>query len=199
VTLKKNRDGGQNEAMSAPLVKPHVTYRDLCEIQTDQRWELIDGEAYLAPAPNLRHQDVLQRLLRRFEDAIADRSKVYLSPVDVVLSDDTALQPDLVFVREENRGILGDHVTGPPDLVAEVLSPSTRKMDRELKMEAYARFGIPEYWIVDPFAETIEIHRLEGPGTTSYSRIATCHAGDPATTPLLPSLAVDPADLFHDA
>lgn len=185
--------------MSAALVKPHVTYQDLCEIQTDQRWELIDGEAFLAPAPNLRHQRVLQRLLRRFEDAVTDRSEVYLSPVDVVLADDTALQPDLVFVREENRGILGDHIHGAPDLVAEVISPGSRKMDRELKMEAYARFGVAEYWIVDPFAETVEVHRLRRPEATSYSLMATCRAGEPATTPLLPSLAVDPADLFRDA
>lgn len=183
--------------MSAPLVKPHVTYRDLCEIQTDQRWELIEGEAFLAPAPNLRHQRVLQRLLRRFEDAVTDRSEVYLAPVDVVLADDTALQPDLVFVREENRDILGDHVTGPPDLVAEVLSPSTRKMDRELKIEAYARFGIPEYWIVDPLAETVEVYRLEGPGAASYGLIGTHGARETVTTPLLPTLGIDPADLFR--
>lgn len=185
--------------MSAPLVKPHVTYRDLCEVQTDQRWEVIDGEAFLAPAPNLRHQRILQRLLRRFEDAITDGSEVFLSPVDVVLADDTALQPDMVFVREANRGILRDHVTGPPDLVVEVLSPSTRKLDRELKLEVYARFGIPEYWIVDPLAETLEVYRLEEPGVSSYALTDTHRASETVTTPLLPALAIDPGDLFHQA
>ena len=184
--------------MSAPLVRPHVTYEDLCDLPSDgNRWELIDGEAYMTPAPNRIHQKIVRRLARAFEDAIEDLSEVYLAPLDVVFAEATALQPDLIFVDEENREILQDQIRGVPDLVAEVLSPSTVKMDRGIKMETYARHGVPEYWIVDPGAQSIEIYRIDRVAGR-YRHEGAHGAGSPATTPLLPALSVDPADLFAD-
>ncbi len=95
--------------MSAPLVQPYVTYQDLCDLPSDgKRWELIDGEAYMAPAPNRIRQKIVGRLKRAFEDSIEDSSEVYFAPLDVVFGEATALQPDLIFVREENREILPD-------------------------------------------------------------------------------------------
>jgi Uma2 family endonuclease len=184
--------------MSAPLVRPHITYEDLCDLPSDgNRWELIDGEAYMTPAPNRMHQEILQRLFEAFRAATEDGSKVYLAPLDVVLAEATVLQPDLIFVREENREILQEQIRGVPDLVAEVLSPGTVKMDRGAKMEIYARHGVPEYWIVDPEAQSIEIYRLDRE-VRRYRHEGTHGAGDRATTPLLPALSVDPADLFAD-
>jgi Uma2 family endonuclease len=184
--------------MSAPLVNPRITYEELREIPADgKRWELIDGEAYMTPAPNRIHQEVLLRLFEAFRKAIDDESKVYFAPLDVVFGDATALQPDLIFVREENREILQEQIRGVPDLVVEVLSPSTVKMDRGLKMETYARFGVPEYWIADPEAESIEVYRIDR-DAGRYRHEGNHGAGAPATTPLLPALSVDPADLFAD-
>jgi Uma2 family endonuclease len=184
--------------MSAPLVKPYITYEELQQLPSEgNRWELIDGEAYMTPAPNRIHQKIVRRLARAFEDAIEDLSEVYLAPLDVVLAEATALQPDLIFVHEENREILQDQIRGVPDLVAEVLSPSTVKMDRGVKMETYARHGVPEYWIVDPGAESIEIYRIDR-AVRRYRHEGTHATGNRATTPLLPALSVDPADLFAD-
>lgn len=160
------------------------------------RWELFDGEAYLTPAPTHRHQKVLGRLYSAFDAAIRDGSEVVFAPFDVVLARATAVQPDLTFIQERNLGILGDAARGAPDLVLEVLSPSTAVMDRGIKMETYARHGIGEYWIADIERKTLEIHRLDREAG-AYALVATCGAGDRATTPLLPELAIDPADLFR--
>ncbi len=180
-----------------PLFRPYTTYEDLCRIPSDgQRYELIDGEVFLASSPNSRHQIILRRLFRLFEDAAPGRSEVFFAPLDVVLAGDTALQPDLILVLEENLDVVQDVIRGVPDLVAEVLSPSTAEMDRRRKAEAYARHGIGEYWILDLGARSIEILRLDR-GRKAYRLAATLHPGDHAATPLLPDLSVDLAALFR--
>ncbi len=185
-----------NKAMSSPLVKPHITYEELCRLPSDgKRYELFDGEAYVTPSPNLRHQRILRRLSRAFEDAILDGSEVFFAPMDVVLTEATAVQPDLVLVLENNATILKDVVRGVPDLVVEVLSPSTVQVDRGLKMETYARYGIGEYWIVDTESSSIEIYRLDR-RSEAYRLIETCREADQATTPLLPGLSLQASKLF---
>jgi Uma2 family endonuclease len=79
--------------------------------------------------------------------------------------------------------------------VLEILSPSTAGRDRGLKLATYAHHGVPEYWIVDPDAEAVEIHRLD-PSAATYRRLETCRSGDRATTPLLPGLALDVTAIF---
>ncbi len=185
-----------NKAMSSPLVKPHITYEELSRIPSDgKRYELFEGEAYVTPSPNLHHQRILRRLSRAFEDAIRDGSEVFFAPMDVVLAEATAVQPDLVLVLENNASILKDVVRGVPDLVVEVLSPSTAQVDRGLKMETYARYGVGEYWIVDIDSASIEIYRLDR-GAEAYRFIETCRGADQATTPLLPGLSLQTGKLF---
>jgi Uma2 family endonuclease len=185
--------------MSGPTVRSFMTYEDLCRLPEDDenRYELIDGEVYVIPAPDLSHQEILGRINDAFRAAIRDRSKVYFAPVDVVLADATVLQPDLVFVRQENRGILQAAVRGAPDLVVEVLSRFSATRDRGVKKKTYARHGIAEYWIADPEQPAIEIYRLDA-GSATYRLAAHHRPGDRATTPLLPALALDVAALFRD-
>jgi len=184
--------------MSAPLVRPYISYEDLCRMPSDgNRYELFDGEAYMTPSPNSRHQRGLFRLAKAFAAAITDESEVLLSPMDVVLDRATALQPDLVLILAGNRKIVEDVVRGAPDLVVEVLSPSTESIDRGLKMETYARHGIGECWLAVPAPPAIEIYRLDLQAG-AYRLVEICRAGTRATTPLLPGLAVDPGKIFRD-
>jgi Uma2 family endonuclease len=182
--------------MSYPLVRPYITYEELSRLPSDgHRYELFDGEAYASPSPSLWHQDVLVNLFVVFRAAAQEIARVYIAPADVVLGPATVPQPDLVVVRNEHANILADVIRGVPDLVLEVLSPSTAAMDRGLKMETYARHGIPEYWIADGDRQAIEVYRLD-PTAGAYRSIATYRRGERATTPLLPALAVDVAQIF---
>lgn len=184
--------------MSAPLAHPHLTYDDLCQMLPEgSLCDLIDGEAYMTPSPNARHQILVGRLHVALLNALQGRSLVLLAPMDVVLARDTALQPDLVVVLEGNRGIVRDVVRGVPDLVVEVLSPSTARRDTGLKLATYARHGVPEAWIVGDKMQTAEIYRLVT-GAGAYQLAATCRAGDHATTPLLPRLSLEVASLFAE-
>lgn len=113
--------------------------------------ELIRGRLVVSPAPNTLHQTIVG-LLSYLLFGITRRSggRALASPVDVELDDHTILQPDLLYVRRERRGIVLEHVVGPPDLLIEVLSPHNSRRDRVDKLSIYAQYGVTEYWIVDP-------------------------------------------------
>jgi Uma2 family endonuclease len=181
----------------APPVATHLTYRDLLRMPEDgPRYELIDGEAYIIPGPDADHQRAILKLAILVGQAIQDRSEVFIAPLDVVLSDDTVLQPDVLLIRPEGRARIKRSVEGPPDLVVEVLSPTSRWRDRGIKRATYARFGVSEYWLVDPTRRSIEVYRLVA-GDPPAFRLERRHLeGDILTTPLLPALALDPAQLF---
>jgi len=129
--------------------------------------------------------------------AIRDGSEAFIAPLDTVLSDDTALQPDVIFVRRENAAILRDVIRGAPDLMIEVLSPSHAAFDRGPKLEAYARPGVGECWLVDDEARTVELYRLE-PGQGTYRRDEVLRPGAAVTTSLLPELSLELSALFSD-
>ena len=144
-----------------PVVK--FTYEDYRTSPPDKRYELLDGDLTMVPAPNLKHQRVQSRLGRALSNFIVEHSlgEIFYAPCDVVLSDSDVVQPDLLFVSREREHLLsgGENVRGAPDLVVEVLSPSTADKDRGYKRELYGRHGVTEYWLVDPTAETVSIHR----------------------------------------
>jgi Uma2 family endonuclease len=182
--------------MSNPLARPYITYEELCLLPDDgHRYELFDGEAYMCPSPSFWHQKLLLRLGNLFSTAIGRRGEVFIAPMDVVLGPATVPQPDLGVILAEHTSIIQDVVRGVPDLVLEILSRSTAAMDRGLKKQTYARHGIPEYWIVVPEQEAIEIYRLDR-AAGAYRLTETCRRGDRATTPLLPALSVDVTELF---
>ncbi|MDE0198627.1 MAG: Uma2 family endonuclease [Caldilineaceae bacterium] len=141
-------------------VKAMLTFADYLETSDDERYELLNGELILSPSPKEIHQyisSVLHILIGTFARE-HNLGRVYFSPFDVVLSDTNVVQPDLLFVSNERTQIITpDNIRGAPDLVVEILSPSTAELDRTTKLELYARHGVREYWIVDPSAKTIMV------------------------------------------
>lgn len=131
-----------------------LTYEDYITIPADGlRHEIIDGEHFVNPAPNLHHQHVSRHLLHQLMTKIemAGNGVVLNAPVDVQLGSHDIIQPDLVFVSSARRSILTtSRIKGVPDLVIEILSPSNEKYDLHVKRQLYERFAVPEYWIVHP-------------------------------------------------
>ena len=151
-------------ATTQPVVK--FTYEDYLTTPEDDRYELLDGDLMMVPAPNLRHQRVQRNLGQKLNQFIQERDlgELFYAPCDVFLSNTDVVQPDLLFVSREREHLLsdGEKVRGAPDLVIEILSPSTETKDRGLKRDLYGRHGVTEYWLVDPIAETVSIHRQRG-------------------------------------
>jgi Uma2 family endonuclease len=154
-----------NEAAMEPVARL-LDYDDFAAIPPDgQRSELLDGRLEVNPAPALLHQRVLGRLHVEMMLALDEPglAHVFISPVDVIFAPTTVLEPDLVVVSPGRASILTHRaIEGVPDLVVEVVSPSSRVWDKQNKSAAYARFGVPEYWIVDPDASCIDLLRLSG-------------------------------------
>ncbi len=127
------------------------------------RYQLIEGDLIMAPAPNRFHQDIsgnLQYLLRAYleEHPIG---KLYAAPLDVFLDEVNVYQPDLVFVAKARFAILRDAgIVGAPDLIVEILSPGTEHLDRKAKVRVYARSGVAELWLVDPTEKTVQLYDL---------------------------------------
>jgi Uma2 family endonuclease len=129
--------------------------------ETTRRQELVYGVLREPPAPAYGHQDVVTRLTALFHAHVERHrlGRVCVSPVDVVLdaARDLVLQPDIVFVSNERSGFIRDRIWGAPDLVVEVLSPSTRDYDRQTKIGWYQEYGVRECWLVDPDARSVEV------------------------------------------
>lgn len=136
------------------------TYADYCKIPPDRkRHELIDGRHFVNPAPSPYHQAVscrlMYELMRRIDKP--GLGVVFTAPIDVHLGPGTVVQPDLVVLRTRTRSIVGDKkLTGVPDLLIEILSPSNHAYDRRTKRDRYERAGVREFWLVDPEAHAIE-------------------------------------------
>ncbi len=167
-----------------PAIK--FTYEDYQHTPEDQRFELLDGELTMVPAPNLRHQRIGTRLGALLHAFVQERDlgEVFHAPCDVVLSNTDVVQPDLLFVSEERAHLLlgGDNVLGAPDLVVEILSPSTAGRDRTLKRALYAKHGVKEYWLVDPDARTVTVLRL---GAGDFEVAAIYGEGQTMASPTL--------------
>ena len=173
-----------------------LTYEDYLELPDDKRYEIIDGELYEMTAPTVRHQVLIGNLFIIFKPHVRSRGlgSVYISPIDVIFAESDIVQPDLVFVAESRRHIIQDHaIVGAPDLVIEILSPSTAAHDRNRKADLYARYGVEEYWMVDTQTEAIEIRRL---GDAGYDGSAEIHDSGVISTTLIPGLEVRLDDVF---
>ena len=134
------------------------------------RYEVIDGQLFVTPPPVWMHQRASSRLHIYLGQHIYanDLGELVSAPVGVVLDDENGLQPDLVYVSGERAGIISERgVEGAPDLVVEILSPSTRARDRGIKLRRYAAAGVSHYWIVDPRARTLEAFELTSEGYRS--------------------------------
>ena len=187
--------GESNSITAQPAFK--FTYEDYRTAPPDKRYELLDGDLLVNPAPNLKHQDIESRLGSRLARFIEARGlgKFYFAPCDVVLSDTDVVQPDLLFVSLARAHLLigGDNVRGAPDLVVEILSPGTADRDRGYKRALYAKHGVKEYWLVDPAAETVSLLLpRDGDLVVSY----TFGRNETLRSPLLAGFELDLDDIF---
>jgi Uma2 family endonuclease len=179
-------------ATPAPL-----TYKDYEALPADgRRHELHEGTLSVTPAPVPRHQRVSHRLLRLIDRHVEANGlgEILYAPVDLILSDTTVVQPDLLYLDPPRMvSITGRGIEGPPALVIEILSASTAPVDRDVKRRLYARHGVPAYWIVDPDARVIEAHVLAG---DAYRLATTLEGGEPRALPPFLDLSIDPAAIW---
>ena len=182
--------------MTSPNPAIKFTYQDYINTPDDKRYELIDGELILAPAPRRDHQTVDTRLGWRIARFVEENALgvVYSAPRDVVLSDTDVVQPDLMFISNERMHIDTEaEIWGGPDLVIEILSPSTAGRDRTVKQVLYARHGVNEYWLIDVDARTIEVLLL---GDQGFEPITTYGEGDTLASPTLPGFSILVDDVY---
>jgi Uma2 family endonuclease len=180
------------------------TYADYLTWPDDERWELIDGDAYMmSPAPTRRHQEISIDLASQFHNYLKGKPcKVYDAPFDVRLSDSgdtedsaiiTVVQPDIVIVCDSSK--LDDRgCNGAPDLIVEILSPSTAEHDLKVKFYLYQRMGVREYWIVNQSDSTLMIFKINA--ANEYGRPEMYGTSDKVPVPLLGDLVIDLADVF---
>ncbi|MDZ7751028.1 MAG: Uma2 family endonuclease [Gammaproteobacteria bacterium] len=173
------------------------TYHDYCQWPEDERYELIDGNAWLmSPAPGVDHQTVAFEVARQVANALEGHScRVLVAPVDVLLPRgdeadgvvDTVVQPDALVVCDPGK-VSRRRVRGAPDWVLEVLSPSSASHDQTRKLAAYERAGVREYWLVHPVDRVLTVYRHDG---SAYSRPRIQALSGTTTLEVLPQVAVD--------
>lgn len=157
--------------MEAAVNKTHYTYEDWLSWDEDVRAEIIDGDLYMMAPPTRQHQGILTELTRQLANFLKGKScKVYPAPFGVKLfeNEDTALEPDIVVICDKSK-LNEKGCNGAPDLVVEILSPSTGSRDKVLKFNNYLRAGVREYWIVDPDTKTVSVNVLDNSKYTHYA------------------------------
>ena len=177
-----------------------LTFEEFCQLpESVLPHELIDGELRMPAAPNWRHQRILWHVARRLGSYVEDLFLGYIvmSPIDVVLDRDRplVLQPDLVYISRARASIIRDKIYGAPDLTVEIFSGSGALFDRTEKAALYAKYGVREYWLVDPEAEVIEVRRLEAHG---YETVGRFGRGDALRSTLFPGLHLPIDPIFAD-
>lgn len=184
---------------AATTTFPPLTYDDLKQMPQDgNRYEIIDGEPVVSPAPSLIHAEIVARLfvlIREFVLRHKPGGRVFTAPVDVRLSPPRIVEPDIIYVSPERRRILANPalIEGAPDLIVEVISPSNRPYDERVKFRIYAEAGVCEYWLADSERRTLTLLTLE-----SGDYVALPLDGVIARSRLLPGLEVDVDALFTD-
>jgi len=184
-------------------VDTRLTYDDFLLFPDDgKRHEIIDGVHYVTPSPNRRHQRLVGRLhlqVARHLEAHPGLGEVFLAPFDVVLSRFDVVEPDLLFIAGDQPEILtAQNVQGPPALVVEVLSKSTRKRDAQTKRRLFERTGVREYWLVDPELDTVQVFRPSPDGRLARVAELTAEDDDHLASPLLGDCTIGLRDLFRE-
>lgn len=177
-----------------------LTFEDYWNFPEDGlRHELLDGVHVVNAAPSLKHQDVIRELALQIGVFLKQhpRGKLYFAPTAVKLTPYDGVEPDLVFVAAEHLSrLVGTHIDGPPDLVIEVHS-SNKRYDVVDKRARYQLAGVPEYWLVDPELDSVEVLRLDAAGVyQTAQRLALHTGGGLIETPLLPGLRLDLTEVF---
>ncbi|GAB5520302.1 MAG: Uma2 family endonuclease [Rhodothermales bacterium] len=181
------------------LAPVRLNYEDYCALPEDgKRYEIIDGDLFMSPAPSFWHQRYLVRMLTSIGKYLELHpvGEVVVAPLDVILDEENIVQPDLIFISTaKSHLIVKRGLEGAPDLVVEVLSPSNRRRDEVAKRTLYERFGVEEYWMVDPEADTVRVHRLTDEGYIE-AVVLTADAEDVLTSPMLSGFALPLDTLF---
>ena len=176
--------------------KVRFNYEDYCLLPEDERYELIDGEFYVVPGPSYPHQNAVGKLFRFMADFVEVNGLgvVVMAPLDVIITGEDTVQPDILFVSEERRGMLAHRgCEGAPDMVVEVLSPSTAQRDRELKRKLYAVHGVQEYWLVNTETASVEIMSL---GNNDFISQGTYSGEDGLVSQVIPGFALQASLIF---
>ncbi|SHG44129.1 Uma2 family endonuclease [Ornithinibacillus halophilus] len=181
----------KSKSQSKPIVKESGwTVDDYYQLPEDgNQYELFAGHLELKPSPTTTHQRISQSLERTIIDSCQNDYIVMDAPLDVILSENETRQPDILMIHRDREYIIEEHaVDGPPDLVIEILSPNSVKRDRVDKKESYAKFGVPEYWIVDHHHQVIEQYVLRENGIP-YTLQNVFEADDTVTSEKIPCLS----------
>jgi Uma2 family endonuclease len=187
---------------AAPAADMRLTYDDFVLFPDDgKRHEIIDGVHYVTPSPRLRHQDLVGRLHGAFFVYLLEHpeaGRVFLSPLDVVLSYHDVVAPDLLFIAGDQAGIMTEkNIQGAPALVVEVMSKSTRKRDTQIKRRLFEQVGVREYWLVDPELDTVQVFRPTAEGRLVRVEELSSEEGGTLSTPLLTGCGIDVHTLFR--
>lgn len=174
--------------MAEIKTRPRKTVEDYLRLPEGVRAELIEGEIFMSPSPKTRHQIVAGKIYKAVSEFVESKrlGMAFFAPLDVHLPSGDVVQPDIIFVAQENLGIIRDWIRGVPDLLIEVVSPDNPERDRVVKRDLYARNGVREYWIVDPEERTVEVV------PQGYFEEA-----DVVTSPLLDGLSLPARTLFE--
>ena len=186
------------------VINPNVrfTYQDYKSLpeSMEKRYELLHGDLIMVPAPSVLHQRVSRNLEYRLVHFVREQGlgQVFYSPIDVVLgqgNEREVVQPDIVFIsRDREHFIHDDEIRGAPDLVVEILSPGTEERDKGYKKGLYARYGVREYWIIDPMARIVEVYMQNREG---FRMVKACGPGTLIESLLLPALQLEVEELFR--
>ncbi|KJR41386.1 restriction endonuclease [Candidatus Magnetoovum chiemensis] len=158
--------------------------------------EIINGEEIMSPSPFGKHQDIIINIVRKilFHLEIIKSGKIFTSPLDVILAEGLSrLQPDLIFIKKENMNIFQDWIRGAPDMVCEIVSKGSFTKDTVTKKDIYEHYKVPEYWIVIPELETIEIFTIEG---DRYGIYSYAEENGIVTSKVIEGLQIDIKDVF---
>ena len=152
----------------------------------------------MAPAPSFFHQEIVGRFYKMLDAWISQHrlGKTGIAPLDMVLTTRRAVQPDVVFMAQDRLAIIQDQIMGAADLVAEVLSPESRRRDRFDKRDLYEQHGVREYWLIDPEARTVEVLHLKA---GEYELVGRWRPGDQAQSKILKGFKISVASLFTES
>jgi len=187
--------------MESKSTRKRWTYAEFAQLPPSgtTRYEVIDDELVVTPGTTARHQRIVRELMYRLIGFTKEHplGEAFSAPFDVLFAEGDYVEPDILFVRSDRLHLVSDRgVEGPPDLVVEVLSPSTAGRDRGIKLDRCRIFGVAEYWVVDPDEQVVEVWDLVG---GAREPVVYDMADTLRWAPIIdgPTLAIEVADLFE--
>ncbi|MBP1968334.1 Uma2 family endonuclease [Virgibacillus natechei] len=193
--MSDKKNSHQQNSSTDLIKESNLTYDDYASIDDGNRYELVNGKLELmSPAPTVTHQMISFQMQKDIAKSCESDYIILYAPVDVILANNEVRQPDLILVHRERMNILSNRgVIGPPDLVVEILSPSTLKRDKIDKLDTYANSHIPEYWIVEPKTGILEQYSLH---EEQYNLIDIFQKDEQVTSPHVPCISFTMAEIM---